>query len=98
MEIIDIVAKAFERVLNGALHLFFIITTAIENSLRGPLDAIGIKGALQTLILMMIPILIIVAVVKLFGGFFRSLIVIILLMVLIHVSWPLFMGTAAAVK
>ncbi len=98
MEVIDVVAKAFDHVLRGAIHLFLLVTTAIENSLRGPLDVIGIKGALQTLILMMIPILILVAVVKLFGGFFRALIVIVLVLVLLHVAWPLVTGSPVVVK
>ncbi len=98
MEIVQIVANAFDHVLRGGVHLFLIVTAAIENGLRGPLDAIGIKGALQTLILMMIPILIIVAVVKFFGGFLRGLIVIILVLVLIHVSWPLVTGSQIAVQ
>jgi hypothetical protein len=98
VEIVDLVAKAFDRVLMGALHLFLVVTTAIENSLRGPLDVLGIKGALQTLVLMMIPILIIVAVVKLLGGFFRAVIVIVLVLVLVHVALPLVTGVPVRVN
>jgi hypothetical protein len=68
--------------------------TSLENALRGPLQSVGIKGALQTLILMMIPVLTIVAVVKLFGGIVRLVVVVILVLVLAHILYPLVAGTA----
>ena len=90
MEIVDLIARSFDRVLNAGLRLFLGMMNFLETALRGPLQSIGIHGALQTLILMMIPILMIVAVAKLFGGILRSLILIVLVLVLIHVTWPIF--------
>jgi hypothetical protein len=92
LEFLDIIARSFDRLLTAALKLFQTLMTSIEGALRGPLQAIGIHGPLQTLILMMIPLLTIVAAVKLFGGVVRALCVIVLVLVLIHVSWPLFAG------
>ncbi len=96
MGFLDLIARSFDRVLNAALRLFEGLMTFMENALRGPLQAIGIHGPLQTLILMMIPLLTIVAAAKLFGGAVRALLVIVLLLVLIHVAWPLFVGGAQA--
>jgi hypothetical protein len=92
--IIDLIATTFDRILNAALHLFLVTMTSLENALRGPLQSVGIKGALQTLILMMIPVLTIVAVVKLFGGIVRLVVVVILVLVLAHILYPLVAGTA----
>ena len=93
MEFVDLIARSFDRVLNAALKLFLGLMNFVETALRGPLQAIGIHGALQTLMLMMIPILTIVAAAKLFAGVARALLVIVLVLVLIHVSWPLLMGS-----
>ena len=92
MGFIDLVARAFDRMLNAGLRLFFALMNFLEDALRGPLQAIGIHGPLQTLILMMIPVLIIVAAAKLFAGLVRAVIVVILILVLIHVAWPLVTG------
>ena len=98
MEFLDLIARSFDRVLNAALRLFEGLMTFMEAALRGPLQAIGIHGSLQTLILMMIPILTIVAAVKLFGGAVRALFVIVLVLVLLHVSWPLLTGNGLAAR
>ena len=95
---LDIVVRAFDRVLSAAIHTFLTITTAIERALSGPLEAAGIHGALLTLILMTIPLLMIVAVVKLFGGFIRAIIVIVLALVLLHLLVPLVMGLNAQLR
>ena len=92
MEFIDLIARSFDRVLNAGLRLFLGLMNFMETSLRGPLQAIGIHGALQTLILMMIPVLMIVAAAKLFAGVARGLLIIVLALVLIHVSWPVLTG------
>ena len=89
MEFIDLIARAFDRVLNAGLRLFFGLMNFLEESLRGPLQAIG---PLQTLILMMIPVLIIVAAAKLFAGLVRAVVIVILILVLVHVTWPLITG------
>jgi hypothetical protein len=90
--IVDVIARSFDQVLSAGLKLFLGLMNFMEGALRGPLQAIGIHGSLQTLILMMIPILTIVAAVKLFGGIVRAVFVIVLLLVLIHVTWPLVVG------
>jgi hypothetical protein len=95
--LIDILAKAFDHVLTAGLRIFLAAMNAIENALRGPLQSIGIHGSLQTLILMMIPILTIVAVVKLFGGIFRFVFLVVLVLVLAHVTWSLIYGTNTVV-
>ncbi len=92
MGIVDVIARSFDQVLSAGLKLFLGLMNFMEGALRGPLQAIGIHGSLQTLILMMIPILTIVAAVKLFGGIVRAVFVIVLLLVLIHVTWPLVVG------
>ncbi len=92
MEFVDLVARSFDRVLNAGLRLFLGMMNFVEQALRTPLQTIGIHGALQTLVLMMIPLLTIVAVVKLFGGAVRTLVVVVLVLVLVHVSWPLFVS------
>ncbi len=92
MEVVDLIARSFDRVLNAGLRLFLAMMNFIESGLRTPLQAAGIHGALQTLVLAMIPLLTIVAVVKLFGGIVRALVVIVLALVLVHMAWPLFAG------
>ncbi len=92
MEIVDVVARAFDRLLNAGLRVFLSAMNTLEQALRGPLQAAGIHGALQTLVLMLVPLVIIVAVVKLFGGVLRTLVLVVLILVLIHLSWPLIMA------
>ena len=92
MGFLDLVARSFDQVLNAGLKLFLGLMTFLEGALRAPLQSIGIHGSLQTLVLMMIPILTIVAAVKLFGGLVRAVLVIVLLLVLLHVTWPIFVG------
>ena len=87
---IEEIAHVFDHILSAAVRLFLTAMNAIENGLRGPLQTIGIHGSLQTLILMMIPVLMIVVVVKLFGGFIRLMLLLILVLVLAHVTFALF--------
>jgi hypothetical protein len=89
---IEVIAKGFDHVLRAGVKLFLWVMNALETSLREPLQSLGIHGSLQTLILMMIPILMIVAVVKFFGGIIRAFVVVVLVLVLAHVTYSLFTG------
>jgi hypothetical protein len=91
---IQVIANGFDHVLRAAVKLFLWVMNSLEGALREPLQSLGIHGALQTLILMMIPILMLVAVVKFFGGFIRALVVVVLLLVLAHVAYALVAGPA----
>jgi hypothetical protein len=90
LDFIQVIAQAIDHVVRGAIRLFDSAMTFLEAALRGPLQTIHITGALQTLILTMIPILTIVVVVKLLGGIFRALFVLILVMMLVHIALPIF--------
>jgi hypothetical protein len=92
LDFIQFVAQTIDHIVRSCIRLFVVSMNALEDALRGPLQSIGVHGALQTLILTMIPILTLVAVVKLFSGFFRALFVLILLLILLHVALPLFTG------
>ena len=87
---VEEIAHVFDHILTAAVRLFLTVMNALESALRGPLQTVGIHGSLQTLILMMIPILMIVVVVKLFGGFIRLMLLLILVLVLAHVTFTLF--------
>ncbi len=89
---IQVIAKGFDHVLRAGVKIFLWVMNSLEASLREPLQALGIHGALQTLILMMIPILMIVAVVKFFAGVIRAFVVVVLILVLAHVTYALFAG------
>ncbi len=83
---IEVLAKGFDHVLQAGIKLFLWVMNSLEGSLREPLQSLGIHGALQTLILM------IVAVVKFFGGIIRAFVVVVLALVLAHVAYALFTG------
>jgi hypothetical protein len=87
---IEVIASGFDHVIRAAVKLFLWVMNSLEASLREPLQSLGIHGSLQTLILMMIPILMIVAVVKFFGGIIRSFVVVVLVLMLMHVAYALF--------
>jgi hypothetical protein len=89
---IEVLAKGFDHVVQAGIKLFLWVMNSLEGALREPLQSLGIHGALQTLILMMIPILMIVAVVKFFGGIIRAFVVVVLALVLAHVAYALFTG------
>ena len=95
MGLLEFIARLFDRILNAGVKLFIAVMNTIEGALRQPLQTIGIHGSLQTLILMMIPLMMIVAVVKLFGGIFRLLLLIVLILVLLHTTLPLFHGSGS---
>ncbi len=92
VEFIQFIAGALDHIIRAAIKLFSSAMTILEAALRGPLQTVGIHGALQTLILTVIPILTIVVVVKLFGGIIRAIVVLILVMMLIHIMLPFFSG------
>jgi hypothetical protein len=96
LDLIQLIAQAIDHVVRAAIRLFDSAMTFLEAALRAPLQSIHITGALQTLILTMIPLLTLVAVVKLFGGFFRALFVLILILILAHVVIPIFFGSHVA--
>ena len=76
-------------ILNIAVELFDLVVAAIvllEGMVRKALTGLGIDGAAQTVILVVVTILFVVAAFRAFGRLFAILIVVFVLLLLLHAT------------
>ncbi len=77
-----------ETWLRAILAFFVNIFAVIETALHQLLDQIGVRGDIQSIVILVVMILLIVAVVRFFGGFFRVLLALFLILLVLHILLP----------
>jgi hypothetical protein len=88
VDLLGIVASAFAKIIDTAVHLLAALMALLEEGLRAPLDGAGIKGWPQTLIVALVPLLSLVAAVKLLSRIIRAGVVALLFGFLLYILWP----------
>ncbi len=88
MDLLGIIARAFAKIIETALHLLAALMAMLEEGLRAPLDHAGIKGWAQTLIVALVPLLSMIAAAKLLRRYLRMATVLLMLGFLLFILWP----------
>ena len=89
MDLLGIIIRAIVKIMTVFLTVSAAGLDVAEGGLRAPLDQIGVKGILQTLLVATVPVLSLMAAIHMLRGFIRAGVVVALVMICGHALWPL---------
>jgi hypothetical protein len=89
VDILTFVIKLFIRTFETLGGIGGAAVDAAEANMRAPLQLMGVDGALQTLLLALVPLLTLIATYKLLHGMVRFLVMVTMVGALARILWPL---------